>query len=65
VQQRGELDPEQRDRGRGRGLRPQWQPIGRQGYREEIAAAAVYLASDESAFMTESAFVIDGAMTAR
>jgi 2-keto-3-deoxy-L-fuconate dehydrogenase len=40
--------------------------LGRQGYPEEIAAAAaVYLASDESAFMTGSAFVIDGAMTAR
>ena len=44
---------------------PEWQPIGRQGYPEEIAAAAAYLASDESAFMTGSAFVIDGAMTAR
>jgi meso-butanediol dehydrogenase / (S,S)-butanediol dehydrogenase / diacetyl reductase len=44
---------------------PEWQPIGRRGYPEEIASAAVYLASDESAFMTGSAFVIDGAMTAR
>lgn len=44
---------------------PEWQPIGRQGYPEEIAAGAVYLASEESAFMTGSAFVIDGGMTAR
>jgi meso-butanediol dehydrogenase / (S,S)-butanediol dehydrogenase / diacetyl reductase len=44
---------------------PEWQPIGRQGYPEEIAAAAAYLASDDSAFMTGSAFVIDGGMTAR
>lgn len=43
---------------------PDWQPVGRQGEPEEIAAAAVYLASDESAFMTGSAFVIDGGMTA-
>jgi meso-butanediol dehydrogenase / (S,S)-butanediol dehydrogenase / diacetyl reductase len=44
---------------------PEWQPSGRQGYPEEIAAAAVYLASDESAFMTGAAFGIDGGMTAR
>jgi NAD(P)-dependent dehydrogenase (short-subunit alcohol dehydrogenase family) len=44
---------------------PEWQPVGRQGYPQEIASAAVYLASDESAFMTGSAFVIDGGMTAR
>lgn len=43
---------------------PDWQPVGRQGEPGEIAAAAVYLASDESAFMTGSAFVIDGGMTA-
>jgi meso-butanediol dehydrogenase/(S,S)-butanediol dehydrogenase/diacetyl reductase len=43
---------------------PDWQPVGRQGEPEEIAGAAVYLASDESAFMTGSAFVIDGGMTA-
>ena len=30
----------------------------------EIAGAAVYLASDESAFVTGSAFVIDGGYTA-
>jgi meso-butanediol dehydrogenase/(S,S)-butanediol dehydrogenase/diacetyl reductase len=37
----------------------------RQGYSEAIASAAVYLASDESAFVTGSALVIDGARTAR
>jgi 2-keto-3-deoxy-L-fuconate dehydrogenase len=36
------------------------QPMGRLGTAEEIAAAALYLASDESAFMTGQAFVIDG-----
>jgi 2-keto-3-deoxy-L-fuconate dehydrogenase len=36
------------------------QPLGRMGTPEEIAALAVYLASDESAFMTGTAVVIDG-----
>lgn len=36
------------------------QPIGRIGRAEEIAALAVYLASDESAFTTGTAQVIDG-----
>ncbi len=36
------------------------QPMGRLGRSEEIAALAVYLASDESAFMTGTAQVIDG-----
>ena len=36
------------------------QPMGRLGRTEEIAALAVYLASDESAFMTGTAQVIDG-----
>ena len=36
------------------------QPMGRLGTADEIAAAALYLASDESAFMTGQAFVIDG-----
>jgi 2-keto-3-deoxy-L-fuconate dehydrogenase len=36
------------------------QPIGRLGRTSEIAALAVYLASDESAFTTGTAQVIDG-----
>jgi 2-keto-3-deoxy-L-fuconate dehydrogenase len=36
------------------------QPMGRLGRAEEIAALAVYLASDESAFTTGVAHVIDG-----
>ena len=36
------------------------QPMGRLGTAEEIAALAVYLASDESAFTTGQCHVIDG-----
>jgi 2-keto-3-deoxy-L-fuconate dehydrogenase len=36
------------------------QPMGRLGKPEEIAALALYLASDESTFTTGSTFVIDG-----
>ena len=40
------------------------QAIGRMGKPEEIAHAAVYLASDESAFVTGAAFLIDGGWSA-
>ena len=36
------------------------QPMGRVGYAEEVAALALYLASDASAFTTGQAHVIDG-----
>jgi 2-keto-3-deoxy-L-fuconate dehydrogenase len=36
------------------------QPMGRLGRTEEVAALAVYLASDESAFTTGQTHVIDG-----
>ncbi len=39
------------------------QPMGRLGTPEEIAAFAVYLASDESAFTTGQIHVIDGGWT--
>jgi 2-keto-3-deoxy-L-fuconate dehydrogenase len=38
------------------------QPMGRFGKAEEVAALAVHLASDESAFTTGQAFTIDGGM---
>jgi NAD(P)-dependent dehydrogenase (short-subunit alcohol dehydrogenase family) len=40
------------------------QLMGRLGTTEEIAAAVAYLVSDEAAFVTGTAFVIDGGLTA-
>jgi NAD(P)-dependent dehydrogenase (short-subunit alcohol dehydrogenase family) len=39
-------------------------PLGRVGRPEEVVACALYLASDESSFVTGGIFVIDGGMTA-
>ncbi|MEA2002102.1 MAG: SDR family oxidoreductase [Actinomycetota bacterium] len=39
------------------------QPMGRLGLPEEIAALAVYLASDEAAYTTGSVHVVDGGMS--
>ena len=39
-------------------------PMGRFGEAEEIAKAALYLASEESSFVTGSAFLVDGGITA-
>jgi 2-keto-3-deoxy-L-fuconate dehydrogenase len=39
------------------------QPMGRLGAVEEMAGAAVYLASDESAFMTGQLMIVDGGQT--
>ncbi len=41
------------------------QPIGRMGRPDEIASAALYLASAEAAFITGSTLVIDGGWTAK
>jgi NAD(P)-dependent dehydrogenase (short-subunit alcohol dehydrogenase family) len=40
------------------------QPMGRLGSTDEIAQAVLYLASDAAAFVTGSALVIDGGLTA-
>jgi len=40
-------------------------PLGRLGKPEDIAWGIVYLASDESSFVTGSDLVIDGGMTAQ
>jgi len=39
-------------------------PMGRFGEAEEIAKGALFLASDESSFVTGSEFLIDGGITA-
>ncbi|HED04670.1 MAG TPA: glucose 1-dehydrogenase [Candidatus Fraserbacteria bacterium] len=39
-------------------------PMGRFGDQREIAAAALYLASDESSFVTGTAFMVDGGLSA-
>jgi NAD(P)-dependent dehydrogenase (short-subunit alcohol dehydrogenase family) len=41
------------------------QPMGRLGQPEEVALAALYLASDESRFCTGTALIIDGGIAAR
>lgn len=43
----------------------QAEPIGRHGQPEEIARAALFLASDESSFATGAPFIIDGGLLAK
>ena len=39
-------------------------PMGRLGHAEELAKAALFLASDDASFMTGAALVVDGGITA-
>jgi NAD(P)-dependent dehydrogenase (short-subunit alcohol dehydrogenase family) len=54
-----ERDPRRKDR------IEQAHPIGRVGEPEEIAAAVVFLSSDDSSFMIGHSMVVDGGYTAR
>jgi NAD(P)-dependent dehydrogenase (short-subunit alcohol dehydrogenase family) len=42
-----------------------YQPIGRMGRPDEVAALALYLCSDEASFVTGQAYPIDGGVLAQ
>jgi len=50
---------------KGRNLNVSRHPLGRVGQPEDIAYGVLFLASDESSFMTGSELVIDGGLTAQ
>jgi NAD(P)-dependent dehydrogenase (short-subunit alcohol dehydrogenase family) len=40
-----------------------WQPIGRMGRPDEVAALAAFLCSEEAAFITGSSYDLDGGVS--
>jgi NAD(P)-dependent dehydrogenase (short-subunit alcohol dehydrogenase family) len=54
-------DPDRVDDDEDEWLRP---PVGRRGEAADIAAACVYLASDDASFVTGTALLVDGGMRA-
>jgi dihydroanticapsin dehydrogenase len=52
-----EIDPQEAKR--------TWQPLQHIGTAEDVSKAALYMASDDSVFMTGTIFVIDGGLTAQ
>ena len=61
----GKILAQQADPEAQRKLMEARQPIGRMGRPEEIAAAALFLCSDDGAFVTGAGLVVDGGLTAR
>ncbi len=51
--------------GGGRGYMEQGSALGRLGKPEEVAAVALFLASDDASFVTGHSLVVDGGWTAR
>ncbi|MEN3950761.1 glucose 1-dehydrogenase [Iodidimonas sp. SYSU 1G8] len=62
---RGQMDARGMDADKVRRFLIGGHPLGRLGTAKDIADAAVFLASSESAFMTGTELVVDGGMTAR
>lgn len=60
----GRLLDQTEDRAAARKALEARQPMGRLGTPEEVAAAALYLASDDAAFITGTGLVLDGGWTA-
>ena len=43
----------------------EWVPLGRLGTAEDIAYCGLFLASDESAFITGTEIIVDGGITVK